>query len=86
MNLCQFKDILGKPNQGFHSNRFFGFALNDILATVVGGLIIAYLTKDRTVTGYSKWIALAFFAGIVFHWVFCVDTAFMRLIFGSIAH
>lgn len=82
MKLCQFKDVLGKPNQGFHSKRFMGFAINDILGTIAGGLIIAYMTKDRTLNGYIKWIAIAFFAGVVLHWIFCVDTAFMKLVFG----
>ena len=28
---CKYADILGKPGEGVHSKRFYGFALNDIL-------------------------------------------------------
>jgi uncharacterized membrane protein (Fun14 family) len=75
MNICQYKDILGKPGQGFHKNRFLGFALYDILGTIGLGIIVSYITR----WSYLKSILIMFLLGIFFHWLFCVDTAFMRM-------
>ena len=74
-SLCKYKNMLGIPNQGFHASRFFGFALNDILGTIGIGIMLAYFTK----IDYIKSIFFVFMAGTFLHYIFCVDTAFMKL-------
>ena len=43
----KYKDILGKPGEGFHKPRFLGFALLDILGTILIAFAISHYThKD----------------------------------------
>lgn len=76
MDLCKYKDILGVPGKKLHSVRIFGFALFDTVETIVGAAIIAYLF------GVNFWITLLvlFVVGEILHWLFCVDTACIKLI------
>ena len=73
---CPYKYILGIPKIGFHSTRIFGFALYDILGTVVIALIVSYI--------YSipiwKSILGIFVLGEVLHYLFGVQTAFLTAI------
>lgn len=76
MILCKYKDIFGKPKKGIHSVRIFGLAAVDTIGTI----IIAYLLSR-----YMKWnpwytILSAFVIGELLHYLFCVDTAFLKLI------
>lgn len=77
MNLCKYKDSLGKPNKGIHSTRVFGLAFWDIIMTVVGG---AVLSKPLRLP-VAKSIILLFIVGIVSHRVFCVRTTVDKLLF-----
>jgi hypothetical protein len=79
--LCQFRNLLGKPNTGFHKQRFLGFALYDILGTIGLGILVSYITGKVPFLkwSYFKSILIMFLLGVFLHWLFCVDTAFMRL-------
>ncbi len=68
---CKWKDLLGRPGEGFHSARLFGFARNDILATLGVGILLALLLKQSIITT----VTLLFLTGIFFHWLFCVKGA-----------
>jgi len=71
MDLAKYKNILGKPKEGFHRARLFGLARNDILGTIVVALLISH-------SSFSKFLAtflLLFIIGIYLHWIFGVDTA-----------
>lgn len=74
MNLCQFKNSLGKPNEGFHKSRFLGLAIFDVIGTILVAALIAYWFQ----LSYVKIIGYAFLSGVFFHWLFCVDTAFAK--------
>lgn len=78
--LCQYKDIFGKPNEGFHSDRFLGFAANDLFGTILIGLFISYYFKLDPIYTF---ILLALFV-IATHRLFCVNTALNVAIFGQI--
>lgn len=73
---CQYKNILGAPETGFHASRLFGFATMDVIGTF--GLAWA-LSKF---TGQKFWKSLIFMFTLAqcLHWMFCVDTAFMKLL------
>ena len=77
MSLCPYKHALGEPGKGVHSVRFAGLAVFDILGTIGGGYAIS------RVTGMSVYesVLLFFFAGIILHRAFCVDTTLDRLLF-----
>lgn len=79
MSFCQYKDIFGKPNDGFHQMRIFGFALLDIVGTIIAAGVISFFS------GFSFLLTLIvlFVLAVLLHWMFCVDTRFMQIIKGK---
>jgi uncharacterized membrane protein len=77
MNLCQYKDIFGKPGEGNHSYRLFNIAIIDLILTLIGGYLISYYYN------YSLLIVLIiiFLIAIILHRLFCVRTTIDRLLF-----
>ncbi len=78
MILCKYRDIFGKPKKGFHKNRFLGFALYDIIGTIIIALIISGLFAT------NFWITLftLLFVAQILHYLFCVNTTFINHILG----
>lgn len=82
---CAYKDILGKPGQGFHRARLFGLARNDILGTlaiaVLVSLGLAY-TRNYDWRATLKATGVIFLGlavlGFVLHLLFCVKTPLTR--------
>jgi hypothetical protein len=77
MNLCKYKNLLGKPNKGIHSYRFMGLAIVDIIMTLLGAALIAYFTKYSFLTISI----ILFILGIILHRLFCVRTTIDKLLF-----
>ena len=77
MNLCKYKDALGKPDKGIHSYRLFGVAIVDVLLTIFGAIIIAYFSKYD----FYKILIALFILGIILHRLFCVRTTIDKLLF-----
>ena len=73
---CPYATLLGKRGEGVHSSRIMGFALNDILATIVVAVITSWIYNISFVYSFLGWLVL----GEVLHYVFGVDTRFMELI------
>jgi len=73
---CPYSNILGIPGEGVHAPRFYGFALNDTLATLVAALLTSLFFQVPILYSIAGW----FIGGEVLHYVFCVDTAFMKMI------
>lgn len=73
---CPYANALGVPGQGIHSTRIFGLALNDILMTIGGAIIIAL------VFNINVWKSLFWFfvLGEVLHYAFGTQTAFLTMI------
>lgn len=80
MSLCQYKDILGKPNEGLHSIRLFGtyggIAVVDTVLAIVLGLVLAKVFRLTKFNG----ILLSFILGVIAHRVFCVDTTINKFL------
>ena len=76
--LCDYKDIFGKPNIGIHEKRFLGYALNDIIGTIILSYILQYFYKDISLI---KLFIIMFLIGQICHIIFCVDTQFIKLFF-----
>jgi hypothetical protein len=77
MNLCKYKDILGKPGKGIHSYRIFNIAIADVIMTFIVAYIISYLFKFK----FWNTLLTFFILGIILHRVFCVRTTVDKLLF-----
>lgn len=73
---CPFKNALGIPGEGVHSYRIFGLAAFDIIATIIVAIISSFYTNTSLALNFLGWFIL----GEVLHYVFCVKTAFLKLI------
>ena len=77
MDLCQYKDIFGKPGTGVHSLRAFDLAIVDVLLTFV----LAYFVARWFRINLKSAVVLTFMTGALLHWLFCVETTINKLIF-----
>lgn len=77
MNLCDYKDSLGKPSEGLHSYRLFDIAIIDVIFMVCGAYAIASYTGES----FLLCLLAIFVIGIVMHRVFCVRTTIDKLLF-----
>ncbi len=77
MDLCKYKNILGQPNKGIHSYRFFGVAIADVIMTIIGALIISYFFKYS----FLYTLITLFITGIFLHRLFCVRTTIDKIVF-----
>jgi hypothetical protein len=73
---CPYAHILGVPGEGVHAQRFMGIALNDTIATFVAALLTAWIFKISFLYSVIGW----FVAGEVLHYVFGVNTAFLKML------
>jgi len=73
---CPYANALGIPGQGVHATRILGFALNDILMTVIGAAIIAYVGR----VSFIATLLILLVLGEVLHYVFGTQTAFLTWI------
>jgi len=83
MDLCQYSDMLGVPNQGVHSYRIFGLAAIDVILLIVGALIL-YWGLNKWFgwnTSYVVYLVVFFVLGIILHRLFCVRTTIDKLLF-----
>jgi hypothetical protein len=73
---CPYSTLLGIPGQGVHAARIFGIALNDTLMTIIAAALTAFFFKIHIATSLIIW----FVAGEVLHYIFGVNTAFLKMI------
>ena len=79
MNLCKYKDIFGKKNEGLHSIRIFDIAIVDVLLTIFVAFLVSYFFKLNFI--YS--LVGLFIVGIFSHRFFCVRTTIDKLLFNK---
>lgn len=77
IDLCKYKDMLGKPDQGVHSFRIFNIAIVDVLLTILSAFLISYFIQIN----FSKTLLVLFILGIIIHRIFCVRTTIDKLLF-----
>jgi hypothetical protein len=78
----EYKDIFGKPGEGFHEDRLLGMARNDLLGTLAIAIIFAFFVKpcDQFIkTSVNAFLILMVIATIL-HALFGVDTAIILFI------
>ena len=82
MRLCDtdfsksLNKAFGRPREGIHKQRFLGMAAYDIVASLLGAILISWTFNVRFL--YAA--AGVFLSGIVLHWMFCVDTTLNRVL------
>ena len=74
---CKYKDIFGKPGEGPHKYRVAGFAIIDIIFT----LIAAYLISKYMKYNFYYTTIILFISAIFIHRIFSVETKLNSLIF-----
>ena len=72
--LEQYSNILGSPNEGFHSSRIFGLAANDLIATLVLTFIIVFIFSTINLTNIVLGFFGLWFLGFCLHLLFGVQT------------
>lgn len=77
MNLCKYKDILGKAGKGVHSYRVLNIAIVDVIFTILGAYIIHLFFKIN----FLATLLFLFLLGIICHRLFCVRTTVDKLLF-----
>ena len=77
IDLCKYKDILGKPGQGVHSYRIFNIAIVDVILTISAAYIISIFTNYK----FIHTTIFMFILGIISHRLFCVRTTIDKLLF-----
>uniref|UniRef100_A0A6C0KTD3 RDD domain-containing protein n=1 Tax=viral metagenome TaxID=1070528 RepID=A0A6C0KTD3_9ZZZZ len=77
MNLCQYKDLLGKPNEGIRKYRIFDIAIFDTVFVI----IFAYFISRFLNWSFFFTAVLIFISGIIAHRLFCVRTGLDKKLF-----
>jgi hypothetical protein len=68
---------LGVPNEGIHSYRIFNIAYMDVIGTIIGAILLAWIMKWN----YFRTIIGMFVFGIIIHRIFDVRTTVDKLLF-----
>lgn len=80
MIFSEYKDILGKPNEGVHSYTFLGLAAFDLFGTLLIAFLINYYYYDsKNVYNTIKIFLYLFILGEFLHLLFGVETRFIKL-------
>ena len=75
--VCKYKDVFGKPNQGVHSYRMAGLAIVDVGFTILAAWLLSYLLNWNFIICLVGFLL----AGILAHRLFCVRTKIDTILF-----
>ncbi len=81
MNFCpfsQYKNILGKPNQGFHSIRLLDTAILDYVGAIGVAMLITWKSNKKIPLVVST--VLTFIGAEFLHMLFGVETNTMKFL------
>ena len=84
-DLCQYRNMFGKPGQGVHSYRFMNIAVVDVLLTILGAWLIHRYFIRQLKLDFWQILVLLFVLGIVMHRLFCVNSTINMMIFGPVS-
>ena len=77
MNLCQYKDLFGKPNTGIRKYRIFNIAIYDVVVTIFIVWILSWFFRWP----FYRLLIFVFILGIFVHRLFCVRTGIDQYLF-----
>jgi len=72
----KYKNIFGEAGKGVHSYRFLNTALVDYLLTILGAILLTYLTDIPLVITTIGLLVL----GIILHYLFGVNTNSLKYV------
>ncbi len=79
--LNKYKNILGLPNEGIHKHFGTGFAVIDVIMTLILAIIFIYVMRYKfTLSNVLIWFLIFFTLGQILHLIFGVNTAFVKLL------
>lgn len=78
MDFCSYSNFFGEPQKGIHSRRLLGFAVIDIIFTIIGAWGFSMILNKP----FIYCLLVLFVIGIFLHRVFCVRTTIDRYLFG----
>ncbi len=70
----KWKDVFGKPGEGVHKTRIFGFAAVDLVLTIILAIILAKIIKINIFCSIGTLMVLS----ILFHLLFGVNTELIK--------
>lgn len=78
---CQYRDALGKVGEGAHSYRIFDVAIVDVVLTMLLALATQFFLRSMFGVNVPFWLILLVWliVGEVLHYLFCVETTFIKL-------
>jgi uncharacterized membrane protein YcaP (DUF421 family) len=79
MDLCPYKDILGKPKKGIHSIRVLDIAIMDVIMSIIGAYLLSMVFPYKHAFLYA--LCFVFVSGIFLHRMFCVRTTVDKWLF-----
>jgi hypothetical protein len=75
---CQYRDVLGKPNEGIHATRI---PIIDVALWDLVGMIILIVILSHYISTWSA-ILVVSLGTIFLHYLFCVNTRVNTMLFG----
>lgn len=87
--MCQYKDLFGKPREGLRIYRIFDIAVYDVVVTVVIAWILCWVINQYILPGLEiryripvlPFLLCVFLLGIAAHRAFCVRTVVDKMLF-----
>jgi len=77
LNLCEYKDLFGKPNTGWRKYRIYDIAVYDTLVTAVIVYAICWFFN----LPFLPVLVFTYILGIFVHRIFCVRTGLDKKLF-----
>jgi hypothetical protein len=79
---CEYSNLFGEPNTGFHSFRIFNIAIVDVIATLILAKILHIIGNKLSFNlTYWGYLLICFIIGIISHRLFCVRTTIDKILF-----
>jgi hypothetical protein len=74
---CPYRNIAGEPGTGWHSTRFLGLSVVDVVGTFFFFAVpTAWFFKGNVWVHFAVWLVV----GEIFHYAFGTQTAFLTMI------
>ena len=85
LDLCQYRDLFGKPYEGIRQSRFpiINIAVADTIAVLIVAYLITYWLYGNDLMKFICVLIALILIGILAHKLFCVNTALNVALFGN---
>ena len=84
MDFCDYKNSLGEPKKGMHSQRFLGIALVDFLGTIGIGIILAVISG--LILSNAMKLNMSMWNTVVYWLTLCILWIILAFLFGILMH